>query len=79
MATHSSILTWRIPWTKGARPGIQSIGSQRDATEANLAPHSTEWIYKVVLVPGVQQSDSVIHISIVFQIIFPFRLLWNTE
>ena len=28
MATHSSILAWRIPWTE--KPGgIQSIGSQR--------------------------------------------------
>ena len=28
MATHSSILAWRIPWTK--EPGrIQSMGSQR--------------------------------------------------
>ena len=28
MATHSSILTWRIPWTE--KPGgLQSIGSQR--------------------------------------------------
>ena len=28
MATHSSILAWRIPWTEG--PGrLQSIGSQR--------------------------------------------------
>ena len=28
MATHSSILTWRIPWTE--RPGgLQSMGSQR--------------------------------------------------
>ena len=34
-----------------------------------------------VLVSGVQQSDSVIHIcvSIVFQILFPFRLLQNIE
>ena len=28
MATHSSILTWRIPWTKEPG-GLQSIGSQR--------------------------------------------------
>ena len=28
MATHSSILAWRIPWTEEAS-GIQSIGSQR--------------------------------------------------
>ena len=28
MATHSSILAWRIPWTEG--PGrLQSMGSQR--------------------------------------------------
>ena len=35
----------------------------------------------VVLVSGVQQSDSVIHIhvSILFQILFPFRLLHNIE
>ena len=34
-----------------------------------------------MLVSGVQQSDSVIHIhvSIVFQILFLFRLLQNTE
>ena len=29
MATHSSILTWRIPWTE--KPGgLQSMGSQKD-------------------------------------------------
>ena len=28
MATHSSILAWRIPWTE--KPGgLQSVGSQR--------------------------------------------------
>ena len=27
MATHSSILSWRIPWTE--EPGLQSIGLQR--------------------------------------------------
>ena len=38
-------------------------------------------INNVVLVTGVQQSNSVIHIrvSILFQILFPFRLLQNTE
>ena len=31
MATHSSILTWRIPWTE--EPGrLQSMGSQELAT-----------------------------------------------
>ena len=28
MATHSSILAWRIPWTQG-RGGLQSIETQR--------------------------------------------------
>ena len=28
MATHSSILAWRIPWTE-VLGGLQSIGSQR--------------------------------------------------
>ena len=32
MATHSSILTWRIPWTE--KPGrLQSMGSQTDTTK----------------------------------------------
>ena len=32
MATHSSILAWRIPWTE--EPGrLQSIGSQIDMNE----------------------------------------------
>ena len=32
MATHSSVLAWRIPWTE--EPGrLQSIGWQRDTTE----------------------------------------------
>ena len=38
-------------------------------------------INNVVLVSGVQQSESVIHIhvSILFQILFPFRLLHSIE
>ena len=33
MATHSSILAWRIPWTEEPG-GLQSMGSQSDTTEA---------------------------------------------
>ena len=32
MATHSSILAWRIPWTEEPG-GLQSMGSQSDTTE----------------------------------------------
>ena len=32
MATHSSVLAWRIPWTE--EPGrLQSMGSQRDGLD----------------------------------------------
>ena len=34
-------------------------------------------INNVVLVSGVQLSDSIVHISIFYQIFFPFRLLQN--
>ena len=32
MATHTSILAWKIPWTKEAG-GLQSMGLQRDTIE----------------------------------------------
>ena len=35
MATHSSILAWKIPWTEEAG-GLQSMGSQR--VRHKLAP-----------------------------------------
>ena len=37
MATHSSILAWRIPWTEKPE-GLQSMGHRKsDTTESNLA------------------------------------------
>ena len=35
MATHSSVLAWRIPWTE-ERGGLQSVGSRESDT--------TEWL-----------------------------------
>ena len=35
MATHSSILVWRIPWTEEPR-GLQSMGLESDIAEHNL-------------------------------------------
>ena len=36
MATHSSILAWRIPWTE--EPGrLQSMGLQRDRRDSTSA------------------------------------------
>ena len=36
-------------------------------------------IYSVVLVSGIQQSDSVIYIDVDFQILFHYRLLQDNE
>ena len=43
MATHSSVLAWRIPWTE-ERGGLQSVGSQR--VRHNLASEHEQkyWI-----------------------------------
>ena len=38
MATHSSILAWRIPWTE--EPGLQSIGSQSRTPQKGLSTHA---------------------------------------
>ena len=40
MATHSSILAWKIPWTE-ERSGLQSMGSQElDTTVTKPPPQS---------------------------------------
>ena len=41
VATYSSILAWRIPWTEGSG-GLQSIGSQR-------VGHDSDWARGQVL------------------------------
>ena len=39
MATHSSILAWRIPWT-GEPDGVQSIGLQRAGQDGSDLLHA---------------------------------------
>ena len=56
MATHSSIIAWRIPWITGAwRATVHEVARVDDMTEH---------------IQTVQQSDSVIHIhtSIFFRV-----------
>ena len=50
MATHSSILAWRIPWIKEPG-GLQSTGSQRVGHErvAKHSPMSFEISYSVFI------------------------------
>ena len=38
MATHSSILAWKIPWTEEP-DGLQSVGSQVSDTTKQLNHH----------------------------------------
>ena len=70
MATHSSILAWRIPWTEGPG-GLQSMGSQKvrhdwsdlaaaaaaaAANEKAMAPHSSILTWKI---PRAEESDGL--------------------
>ena len=74
-ATHSSILAWRIS-------GTEEPGSPWGLKESDTAEHSTaQLIYNVVLFWGIQQSVPIIHlhISILLQILFPYRLLQSAE
>ena len=56
-------------------------GKSQDLKKIFLFYIGVELINNVVLVSGVQHSDSVhhIHVSILFQMLFPFRLLQNIE
>ena len=50
MASHSSILAWRIPWTEDPG-GLQSIGLQKlDMTE--VTSWRRQWHPTPVLLPG---------------------------
>ena len=52
MATHSSILAWRIPWTE--EPGrLQSMGSQRVRQLSDLV---TEYLIGVLNTVDLKQS-----------------------
>ena len=48
MATHSSILAWKIPWTEEP-DGLQSMGSQRVGHD-QATKHSTGLIYSKMII-----------------------------
>ena len=47
MATHSSILAWRIPWTEEL-DGLLSMRSQRDTTERLNTSTSVPFLKKLL-------------------------------
>ena len=57
MATHSSILAWRIPWTEETE-GLQSMGSQRVGHEgAPTLACSTTYIIWMTLSKSLYLSE----------------------
>ena len=56
MATHSSILAWKIPWTE--EPGnLQTMGRKGvDRTEHGFPPANTRDIRDVSSIPGLGRS-----------------------
>ena len=90
MATHSSVLAWRIPGM-GEPGGLPPTGSHRVrhdwrdlAAAATVSPTYDEifligvqLIYSVVLVSGVQQSDSVMHVYVFFFVSFSIMLYYK--
>ena len=53
MATHSSVLAWRIPWTEEPG-GLQPMGSQSDATE-----HACTHLDNLIPPPGEMSHREV--------------------
>ena len=56
MATHSSILVWRIPWTE--KPSrLQSIGSQSQAQMKWLNTHGIYNIYYIIFIMSIKRTN----------------------
>ena len=56
MATHPSILAWKIPWTEELG-GLQSMGCKElDTTDHTHPPEQEEMIYHVIIVIIPKQS-----------------------
>ena len=56
VATHSSVLAWRIPWTEEPG-GLQSMGSQR--VRYDLATKQQQ-AYSITLPPNVWKMENLI-------------------
>ena len=62
MATHSSVLVWRIPWTEESG-GLPSMESQLDTTErltfslSNIIVWRRKWQPTPVFLPGESQGQ----------------------
>ena len=57
MATRSSVLAWRIPWTEGPG-GLQSMGSQRVSHDLIDSAHKEQSVVSPPAGPGAQHTGS---------------------
>ena len=76
MATHSSILAWKMPWT-GEPGGLQSAMTKHISTHYNL-----KWLFPVVFLPeefGTSSSSISLPICLVFLNFWRFRLMCNVK
>ena len=81
MATHSSILAWRIPWTEESG-GLQSVGSKRVGHDwatkhALLISNFLQELSKVSVLPFLLLHDRSQHLAISIQMVI-FRTLANS-
>ena len=76
-ATHSSILTWKIPWTE--EPGrLQSKGSQK--VKHGWTQHTAEYHYIILLFVFYYKLSFKVYffcMSIATLTLFSFELAWN--
>ena len=85
MATHSSILAWRIPWTEEPG-GLQSTGSQRVghdwATSLHFIENVTIWYSSRLSSTSIFYSFlflSSIHFMDMSQFVYTFTYQWIFE
>ena len=78
MATHSSVLAWRIPGT-GEPGGLPSMGSHRVGHNwSNLAAAAAQWIYCVVLTSALSAKiNKMINFSKQFS--YSYTYIYESE
>ena len=75
MATHSSILAWKIPWTEESG-GLQSVGSRRVGYDWVRTEHWALSEKKIKETFIVWRNEWKKKYLVTFYFLFPFRL-WN--
>jgi len=76
MATHSSVLAWRIPWTEEPG-GLQSTGLQR-VRHNRATKHSTAHVYIHTYIPNLLYSSLDGHLlPCILDIVNNFQVLWT--